>query len=161
MDRGMKQVLLLGAAIFGAAAPAWAGGFTQRVSVSSRGEQGTDGSRSGIRDRHLLDWALLLLSRPYASNLVPGDTKGFADAFVRDRLTGRTERVSVGLGGATDGDLGGSQEVFISADARVVVYETKATNLVAGVVPGRFLATFCLRPADPPDRAGECQFRWG
>ncbi|MFL5910608.1 MAG: hypothetical protein ACJ768_08600 [Gaiellaceae bacterium] len=33
--------------------------------------------------------------RSFASTLVPGDTHGAADVFVRDRLTGTTERVSV------------------------------------------------------------------
>ena len=50
-----------------------------------------------------------------ATNLVPGDTNGTDDVFVRDRRTGTTERVSVGPGGVQGdgtelpqpGDLGG------------------------------------------------------
>ena len=34
-----------------------------------------------------------------ATNLVPGDTNGAADVFVRDRQTGMTSGVSVGPGG--------------------------------------------------------------
>ena len=34
-----------------------------------------------------------------ATNLVPGDTNGVSDVFVRDRKTGTTQRVSVELGG--------------------------------------------------------------
>ena len=34
-----------------------------------------------------------------ATNLVPGDTNGADDVFVRDRQTGTTQRVSVGPGG--------------------------------------------------------------
>ena len=49
-----------------------------------------------------------------ATNLVPGDTNGASDVFVRDRQTGTTRRVSVSSGGAqgngeapAPGDLGG------------------------------------------------------
>ena len=44
-----------------------------------------------------------------ASNLVPGDTNGTSDVFVHDRVTGATERVSVGNRGrqSTGADSGG------------------------------------------------------
>jgi len=35
----------------------------------------------------------------WASDLVPGDTNGTADVFVRDRFTGTTTRVSVSTSG--------------------------------------------------------------
>lgn len=63
-----------------------------------------------------------------ASNLVPGDTGGFEDVFVRDRVTGTTERVSVHSSGAqADGHSGGA---WISADGRFVSFASSATNLV-------------------------------
>src|SRR5439155_24289212 len=40
-----------------------------------------------------------------ATNLVPGDTNGPSDVFVRDRAAGTTERISVSTGGA-QGDSG-------------------------------------------------------
>lgn len=57
-----------------------------------------------------------------ASNLVVGDTNGANDVFVRDRLLGTTERVSVG----SDGSQGfcGSSDVDISADGRYVVFQS-------------------------------------
>ena len=71
-----------------------------------------------------------------ASNLVPGDTNGAGDVFVRDRLTGRTERVSVGARGVQgDGDsnfLGISTAPSISDDGRYVAFKSDATNLVKG-----------------------------
>jgi len=70
--------------------------------------------------------------RSLASNLVAGDTNGCADVFVRDRVSGTTERVSVGPGGAqSDGSLGSSRP-SISADGRFVAFVSDATNLVAG-----------------------------
>ncbi|KAA3614560.1 MAG: hypothetical protein DWQ01_00835 [Planctomycetota bacterium] len=65
-----------------------------------------------------------------ASNLVPGDTNGVADIFVRDLQSGQTERVSV--------DSGGVQGAYwsfypaISADGRFVAFESWSNNLVAG-----------------------------
>ena len=71
--------------------------------------------------------------RSVASNLVPGDTNQRLDAFVRDRLTGTTERVSVSSSGAQSNpsaqDYGGC---MISGDGRCVVFRTDAGNLVPG-----------------------------
>jgi Tol biopolymer transport system component len=62
-----------------------------------------------------------------ATNLAPGGCDGH-DVFVRDRLTGQTEQVSV----ASDGTLGNgsSYSPSISADGRYVAFESIATNLV-------------------------------
>src|SRR5262249_55118667 len=65
-----------------------------------------------------------------ATNLVPGDTNGMGDVFVRDRMTGTTTRVSVASDGSqADGE---SFRPAISADGTVVVFESRATNLIAG-----------------------------
>jgi Tol biopolymer transport system component len=71
----------------------------------------------------------------HATNLVPGDTNGETDIFVRDRLTGTTERVSVDSSGAqaTGGDSVGCS---ISADGRCVAFTSAATNLVPGDMNG-------------------------
>ena len=57
-----------------------------------------------------------------ASNLVVGDTNSSSDIFVRDRLLGTTERVSVGSDGAQG--FCGSSEADISADGRYVVFQS-------------------------------------
>jgi hypothetical protein len=65
-----------------------------------------------------------------ATNLVPGDTNGHEDVFVRDRRRGVTTRVDLGLGRVQangDGDA-----LAISAGGRYRVYASTATNLVAG-----------------------------
>src|SRR5262249_21079352 len=70
----------------------------------------------------------------YASNLVPGDTNGRPDMFVRDRLNDTTERVSVSSAGVqANGD---SFEPSISADGRFVSFISYATNLVPGDTNG-------------------------
>lgn len=63
-----------------------------------------------------------------ASNLVPGDTNGWEDIFVHDRVTGQTSRISV----ASDGIQGNSPSTnpSISADGRYVVFASDASNLI-------------------------------
>ena len=69
---------------------------------------------------------------------MPGDTNEAGDAFVHDRRTGQTERVSVGYDGSeANGSLGPDDAVTISADGRIVVFSSIATNLVPGDTNGR------------------------
>jgi Tol biopolymer transport system component len=68
-----------------------------------------------------------------ASNLVPGDTNGGSDVFVKDRLTGAIERVSVAADGTQATGLGGNAHSYrpiLSSDGRFVVFESIASNLV-------------------------------
>src|SRR5438128_2413385 len=78
-----------------------------------------------------------------ATNLVPGDTNGVVDVFVRDLQAGTTERVSVSSTGAQgDGDSGvehvstAGRPVALSADGRFVAFSSFASNLVAGDTNG-------------------------
>jgi subtilisin family serine protease/Tol biopolymer transport system component len=69
-----------------------------------------------------------------ATNLVPDDTNGVSDVFVRDRVTGTTERISTAFGG---GDADGlSIDPSISADGRYVAFTSVASNLVEGGYDG-------------------------
>jgi len=63
-----------------------------------------------------------------SSNLVDGDSNGVPDIFVRAGNV--TSRISVGAGGAQAN--GSSIRPDMSADGRYVVFESVATNLVAG-----------------------------
>jgi Tol biopolymer transport system component len=65
-----------------------------------------------------------------AITLVPNDTNGQNDIFVRDRRLGRTERVNVSSTGAQAN--GTSLALAISADGRYVAFESNAGNLVPG-----------------------------
>jgi len=63
-----------------------------------------------------------------ADNLVPGDTNGHADTFLRDRQTGTTILLSKGYQGAqADGD---SKRPIVSRDGQYVAFESAAANLV-------------------------------
>ncbi len=68
-------------------------------------------------------------------NLVPGDNNGVRDVFVRDQVAGTTTLVSVNASG-TGGGNGVSNNAVISGDGRWVVFESSATNLVAGDANG-------------------------
>jgi len=65
-----------------------------------------------------------------ASNLVPGDTNGKADAFVRDLNSGRVERVSVDSKGRQSN--GASYEVAVDGDCERVAFVSDASNLALG-----------------------------
>jgi WD40-like Beta Propeller Repeat len=65
-----------------------------------------------------------------ASNLVPGDTNGVLDVFVRDTRTGVTSRVSLtSAGGQIDRH---SHSAAISADGRYVAFTSHGTNILPG-----------------------------
>jgi hypothetical protein len=69
------------------------------------------------------------------TNLVAGDANDVVDVFVRDRVLGTTERVSVASGGGESeggASAGGDPRLGISADGRFVVFVSAATDLVAG-----------------------------
>ncbi len=68
-----------------------------------------------------------------ASDLVPGDTNGIADVFVRDCLAGTTTLASPGaLSTNSPTPAAGSGFPQISPDGRYVAYSSQATNLVSG-----------------------------
>ncbi|MEA2234971.1 MAG: hypothetical protein QOD83_4787, partial [Solirubrobacteraceae bacterium] len=72
-----------------------------------------------------------------ADDLVSGDTNGSIDVFVRDRGTGRTERVSVSTGGEqARRSVLGSDQPAISGDGRYVAFTSAASNLVSGDTNG-------------------------
>jgi Tol biopolymer transport system component len=103
-------------------------GQTTIVSVSSEGDEGN--SPSDIPSISADGRFVAFQSR--ATNLVPGDTNGHGDVFVRDILTGQTTRVSV----ASDGTQGNliSGNPSISADGRYVAFESNTTTLIPGIL---------------------------
>ena len=106
-------------------------GTTERVSVDSTGAQAADTCSfpSITADgRYVAFWSS-------ASNLVPGDTNGFPDVFLRDRQSSTTERMSVDSTGVQGNSA--SAYVSISADGRRVAFASWASNLVAGDTNGR------------------------
>ncbi|HVL82154.1 MAG TPA: hypothetical protein VM840_11265 [Actinomycetota bacterium] len=113
-------------------------GRTERITVTPEGEPGTGpveftGRRGDSRvaitpDGRFVAFDTLLV------DLVEGDENDAYDVFVRDTVTGVTERVSVTTEGA--GADGHSYWPSISADGRYVAFESEASNLVPGDTNG-------------------------
>jgi uncharacterized repeat protein (TIGR01451 family) len=108
-------------------------GTTERVSVDSKGREGdSDSGLVGVGGHPAISADGRFVAFPsFATNLVRGDTNGpvIADVFVRDRLLGTTERVSVSsTGEEADSDC---HSPAISADGRFVAFASDAFTLVA------------------------------
>ena len=106
-------------------------GATERVSVDSAGNQANGGS--GWDQEISADGRYVAFSSQ-ASNLVAADTNLKVDVFVRDRLMGVTERVSLDSVGNQANDE--SSDSAISSGGRYVAFWSAATNLVPGDTNG-------------------------
>jgi hypothetical protein len=104
---------------------------TELVSVGSDGTETTGGSHSSAISA---DGRFVAFDST-ASNLVPGDTNGKRDVFVRDLQTGTTERVSV----SSDGKQANNRSFLqaMSPDGRFVVFDSYASNLAPGDTHGK------------------------
>jgi Tol biopolymer transport system component len=111
----------------------------ERVSVASDGTQANGASLFPAISSDG-DWIAFCSE---ATNLVPDDTNGFADVFLKSRLTGLVTRVSVPApGGPAEADAdsvctSGQNPTFalrfriaVSDGGRVVAFASEATNLV-------------------------------
>jgi Tol biopolymer transport system component len=98
---------------------------TERVSLSGQGEAGNGDSY----DPAISADGRYVAFTSAASNLTAGDSNDELDIFVRDRDEGATVLASVGPQ-ATPGD-GPSVAPTISADGRIVAFESDADSLVA------------------------------
>ncbi|WP_380282947.1 hypothetical protein [Kitasatospora purpeofusca] len=106
-------------------------GRTERVSLTASGGQADDSSSEGAINatgRYVVFTS--------AAALVPGDTNGAEDIYLRDRWTGRTERITVGDPVREEPDRG-SYTPTISADGRYVAFASTRTDLVPGDTPPR------------------------
>ncbi|HVS19187.1 MAG TPA: hypothetical protein VMT18_11350, partial [Planctomycetota bacterium] len=98
----------------------------QRVSVSSSGAQ----ANAASEDPRLSGNGLVVAFMSAATNLVPGDTNGQLDVFVRDLVSGLTTRVSIGHQGAQGTGL--SFYPGLSDDGLSVGFGSQSPNLVPG-----------------------------
>lgn len=146
---------LLAVVHLAAPAPADVPAGTERVSVSSSEDQGDDASGTGFgRKLAISADGRFVAFTSFATNLVPGDTNGEKDVFLRDRLTGETVRASVGhQGQQSDGRSDGAA---VSDDGRWVAYFSYATNLAPGDtngLPDVFLFDALAGTSEPVSRS--------
>jgi Tol biopolymer transport system component len=128
--------VLASAGVVLAAAPAAAAdcgtcGTTTRLSVGLTGEQSNfDSVRPAISGN-----GRFVAFQSGASNLVPGDTNGASEVFMRDRLAGVIHRVALGPDGRQAND--DSSQAAITPNGRWVAFTSTASNLVAGDTNGK------------------------
>jgi len=99
-------------------------GHTERVNVSTGGQQA---NASTFRGNVSADGRFVVFAS-FATSLVPNDTNGVEDVFLRDLRLGTTTRVSVSSTGV-EGN-GGSLHPMVSADGRLIYFRSRASNLV-------------------------------
>ena len=97
-------------------------GGLERVSLDSAGVEGDDWSLAPALSAD----GRFVAFQSFAGNLVPGDGNNDFDIFVRDRLAGTTVRASVTTAGAEGGFQLGSINPSLSADGRVVAFDSEA-----------------------------------
>ena len=123
-------------------------GQTTRVSVASDGTQGNGISASAS----ISAAGRFVAFSSAATNLIDGDTNVREDVFVRDRLVGRTIRVSVASDGAAGN--GSSQYPAINAAGRFVAFSSVAANLIDGDT--NLKEDVFVRDRLPGDANGDC-----
>jgi Tol biopolymer transport system component len=101
-------------------------GQTIKISVSSSGQEGNGVSVGGP----ISNGGRFVAFFSEATNLVPNDTNGFADIFIRDVHTGKTKLISLSSSGEQGNDEVGSFDM--SANGRFLAYRSFASNLVPG-----------------------------
>ncbi|CAM5741781.1 hypothetical protein SALBM311S_10123 [Streptomyces alboniger] len=102
---------------------------TERVSVTAEGTQANDFSGVGGISAN----GRYIAFDSSATNLVPGDSNGFSDIFVKDLHTGAIERANV----ADDGTQADNETMTysMSANGRYIAFSSYADNLAPGDTP--------------------------
>jgi Tol biopolymer transport system component len=118
----------------------------RNVSVASDGTQGNSGSWGPALD----GTGRRVVFPSAASNLVPGDTNGANDVFVRDRSSNTTQRVILGSGSADVSD-NGRYVLYQSGQVYVRDRTTGTTTLVSHTSTGDPADGFYVAPQLSPD----------
>jgi hypothetical protein len=113
-------------------------GLTSLVSQALDGKSG-----NGQSDQpRISDDGRFVVFESAASNLVPGDTNGAQDVFVRDTVLGTTLRVSVAENGAQANSVS-PYPYAMTGDGRYVAFSSAATNLATSpAVPFNVLQAY-------------------
>lgn len=99
-------------------------GLCELVSIAESGEQGNESSYGAS----ISNDGMRVAYTSSASNLVPGDTNKKREVFLRDRSTGKVERVSVSDAGQEGNNL--SSNPALTGDGQHVAFVSDATNLI-------------------------------
>ncbi len=111
------------------------GSIIQRVSIAADGTQSLNDSLAiGSSSVDITADGLYVVFDSAANNLVPGDTNGYRDVFLRETSNCDIRRISV----SSDGVQGNDDSTFatISNLGHYVAYQSDATNLVTNDING-------------------------
>ena len=106
---------------------------TNTTRLVSKSQQGTQGNAASNNPALSANGRWVGFASD-ATNLIFGDTNGFADIYAVDSVSGALARISVTSSG--DQANNPSFKPAISQDGRFIAFESTATNLVPGVVRG-------------------------
>ena len=121
---------------------------TERISVDSQGGQADGASFAPT----ISGDGRYVAFTSSATNLVQGDTNDLTDIFRRNVVTGETLRVSENsVGGGGDAASFGQD---VSDDGQFVVFESRATNLLASAFTSTLFGIFLQRSLNEPDEGG-------
>ena len=103
---------------------------TELISAANDGTQADGASLFSV----ISDDGRYVAFESKADNLVPGDTNGVSDIFLRDRIEGTTKRINLANNGTQAN--GSSTLDSISDDGRYISFTSDASNLVSGDING-------------------------
>ncbi|MFM9557653.1 MULTISPECIES: TolB family protein [Streptomyces] len=108
-------------------------GATRRLTLAQDGSEPNDHSAGQVNQRGpaLSADNRRVVFTSSAGNLVPGDTNGDADAFVRDLVTGEVQRLNVTRDGAQS-DTAQRSSPLVDAFGRTVAFGSAENDLVPG-----------------------------
>jgi|GEM_PF-1954921 len=108
-------------------------GGPMRISTDANGQQATGGD--SVTPVFMPD-SRSVIFHSEASNLVPSDTNGVRDTFLKDIVTGAISRISVNGSGGQQTGASSTGIVSMSDDGRYVMFSSAAGNLVSGDTNG-------------------------
>ncbi|MFF9774255.1 TolB family protein [Streptomyces sp. NPDC013978] len=108
-------------------------GATRRLTLAHDGSEPNDHSAGQVNQRGAALSAdnRRVVFTSFADNLVPGDTNGDADAFVRDLVTGEVRRLNVTQDGGQS-DTAQRSSPFVDALGWTVAFSSAENDLVPG-----------------------------
>ncbi len=108
---------------------------SRQIELVSCSSSGVQGSGDSYRPTISQDGRFVAFSSK-ATNLVTGDLNKQDDVFLRDRLLGTTELISIADGVPLKQGSGASMHSYVSGDGRYVAFESLSSNLVSGDTNG-------------------------
>ncbi|MBF0142832.1 MAG: putative Ig domain-containing protein [Magnetococcales bacterium] len=104
---------------------------TGSLTLVSGTASGTVGNGHSYNSPVVLDGGRYAVTWGYSSNLVPGDTNGVSDVFLKDTVTGSVTLVSSSASGTVGNTY--SYNPVLSTDGRYVAFVSWSNNFVPGV----------------------------